>query len=351
MDYCNPAHVVAALIEAGKRKAALSVSDILFVARFRGQSSPLRPNSQSRRPFKRDSPLVGALIFPVGFVMIVLLNLELVTGSFAVMPMAQMDGAVRFSDTLRNWGWSFFGQFGGQPDLRCHGVGRIDNVRHNAGRRRGRSHRRHRRCQDAGFCGTWRRRVGRGVHQGNALQLDGLHGCRHGRRCSVHGLKDRRGLDSDLHLLRIRVRACRRQYVRYSRRHAAGRQDDCRIVVALESDSRDARKSVWRHAVHRTGSVFDLSRATKQVDFTAARRGGIRDLIGGWGNRAHPLRQHQIRCGNTRSAAARPDPHRLVACLGLDQELHFADVVIAFQGKRQIDVQDIAKAGTGVAES
>jgi formate/nitrite transporter FocA (FNT family) len=36
--------------------------------------------------------LVGALIFPVGFVMIVLLGLELVTGSFALVPLAVMRG-------------------------------------------------------------------------------------------------------------------------------------------------------------------------------------------------------------------------------------------------------------------
>jgi formate/nitrite transporter FocA (FNT family) len=33
-------------------------------------------------------PIVGAVIFPVGFVLIVLLGLELVTGNFALLPVA-----------------------------------------------------------------------------------------------------------------------------------------------------------------------------------------------------------------------------------------------------------------------
>ncbi len=113
MDYCNPANVVAALIEAGKRKAALSVSDILIRGALSGAILAIATELAITAAIQTGLPLVGALIFPVGFVMIVLLNLELVTGSFAVMPMAQMDGAVRFSDALRNWGWSFLGNLAG----------------------------------------------------------------------------------------------------------------------------------------------------------------------------------------------------------------------------------------------
>jgi formate/nitrite transporter len=113
MDYCNPADVVAALIEAGKRKVGLSVSDLLVRGALSGAILAIATELAITAAIQTGLPLVGALIFPVGFVMIVLLNLELVTGSFAVMPMAQMDGAVRFSDTLRNWGWSFLGNLAG----------------------------------------------------------------------------------------------------------------------------------------------------------------------------------------------------------------------------------------------
>ncbi|HEY6618851.1 MAG TPA: formate/nitrite transporter family protein, partial [Steroidobacteraceae bacterium] len=113
MDYCNPASVVSALIEAGKRKASLSVADILVRGAISGAILAIATELAITAAIQTGLPLVGALIFPAGFVMIVLLNLELLTGSFAVMPMAQMDGAVHFSDTLRNWGWSFLGNLAG----------------------------------------------------------------------------------------------------------------------------------------------------------------------------------------------------------------------------------------------
>jgi formate/nitrite transporter len=54
-------------------------------------------------------PIVGALIFPVGFVMIVLLGLELVTGSFALLPLAALRRQATLGTVLVNWSWVFVG--------------------------------------------------------------------------------------------------------------------------------------------------------------------------------------------------------------------------------------------------
>jgi len=53
--------------------------------------------------------MVGAIIFPVGFVMIVLLGLELVTGSFALLPLASLEGKSRWGAVISNWSWVFLG--------------------------------------------------------------------------------------------------------------------------------------------------------------------------------------------------------------------------------------------------
>src|SRR5207247_816653 len=53
--------------------------------------------------------LAGALIFPVGFVMIVLLGLELVTGSFAVVTLARIDRRRSASQVIANLSWVFLG--------------------------------------------------------------------------------------------------------------------------------------------------------------------------------------------------------------------------------------------------
>src|SRR5262249_41615739 len=52
-------------------------------------------------------PLVGAIIFPVGLIMIVLLGLELITGSFALLPLPWLDGQASGASILANWGWVF----------------------------------------------------------------------------------------------------------------------------------------------------------------------------------------------------------------------------------------------------
>jgi formate/nitrite transporter len=54
-----------------------------------------------------NTPLVGALVFPVGFVMIVLLGLELVTGSFAVTTLAAVSGRQSWTAVLANLAWVF----------------------------------------------------------------------------------------------------------------------------------------------------------------------------------------------------------------------------------------------------
>src|SRR5439155_1187203 len=50
-----------------------------------------------------------AIIFPVGFVMLVLLGFELATGNFALLPAAWMDQRISGGAMLRNWAWVYVG--------------------------------------------------------------------------------------------------------------------------------------------------------------------------------------------------------------------------------------------------
>src|SRR5271155_799027 len=56
-----------------------------------------------------DQPLVGALIFPVGLILIVLLGLDLVTGSFGLLPLPWIENDTESKTMLANWGWVFVG--------------------------------------------------------------------------------------------------------------------------------------------------------------------------------------------------------------------------------------------------
>jgi formate/nitrite transporter len=56
-------------------------------------------------------PWIGSFIFPFGFASIVLFGMELVTGNFALLPMAVWAGKTTWSKTFRNWIWVWIGNF------------------------------------------------------------------------------------------------------------------------------------------------------------------------------------------------------------------------------------------------
>lgn len=58
-------------------------------------------------------PIVGALCFPVGFVMLVMLGLELATGNFALMPVGLMSRDIGWRDLARSWTWVYVGNLAG----------------------------------------------------------------------------------------------------------------------------------------------------------------------------------------------------------------------------------------------
>jgi formate/nitrite transporter len=109
MDYVVPRQLVADMLEAARKKAALSVRDLMIrgilAGVFLGYATSLVMVVLSQGL----PPIVGAILFPVGFVMLVLLGLELATGNFALLPAGLLSGDVRFGDLLRNWGWVYFG--------------------------------------------------------------------------------------------------------------------------------------------------------------------------------------------------------------------------------------------------
>ena len=66
-------------------------------------------NPRLHRTIQTGLDIIGAIIFPAGFVMILLLNLELVTGSFAIMPLAKFRDKTTTSLVIRNLTLAFIG--------------------------------------------------------------------------------------------------------------------------------------------------------------------------------------------------------------------------------------------------
>lgn len=109
MDYIKPLEVVKAMLAAGDTKAGLPVKDLLIRGILSGALLGFATSLAITAATQTGVPLVGALVFPVGFVMIVLLGLELVTGSFAVVMLAGVDGRRQWSRVSANLFWVFTG--------------------------------------------------------------------------------------------------------------------------------------------------------------------------------------------------------------------------------------------------
>ncbi|HYM13630.1 MAG TPA: formate/nitrite transporter family protein [Bryobacterales bacterium] len=109
MDYVNPTELVTEALQLAKKKAALPVRDLMIrgilAGVFLGYATSLALVILSQGL----PAILGAALFPGGFVMLVLLGFELATGNFALLPAGLLAGEVRLRELLRNWGWVYLG--------------------------------------------------------------------------------------------------------------------------------------------------------------------------------------------------------------------------------------------------
>jgi len=109
MAYVKPDTVVEQMIQAGAQKSRLPVRDLLVRGFLAGALLGFATTLAFTASLQTRVGLVGALVFPVGFVMIVLLGMELVTGNFAVVPLAVREQRATVSALMSNWSWVFVG--------------------------------------------------------------------------------------------------------------------------------------------------------------------------------------------------------------------------------------------------
>ena len=109
MDYVSPKGLVEDAITLAEKKAALGVGDMLIRGALSGVFLGFATSLAVVVTAQGLPPIVGALLFPVGFVILVLLGLELATGNFALLPAGVAAGKVSYRRLLRNWGWVYAG--------------------------------------------------------------------------------------------------------------------------------------------------------------------------------------------------------------------------------------------------
>ncbi len=112
-DYVKPAAVADAMVESGVVKAALPILDLLVRGGLAGAYLAFVTSMAFLLFAQTGQFVVGALLFPAGFALIVVLGMELLTGNFAILPAALFAGRIGVGGVLRNWSLVFVGNLVG----------------------------------------------------------------------------------------------------------------------------------------------------------------------------------------------------------------------------------------------
>jgi formate transporter len=113
MDQMKPGELISALVDSATQKTALRPRDLIIRGALAGALLGVSSAFATYATVQTGLPIVGAVLFPVGFAMIVLLGLELVTGAFGIVPMGLHAGRVKPASVLPNWSWIFVGNLFG----------------------------------------------------------------------------------------------------------------------------------------------------------------------------------------------------------------------------------------------
>lgn len=115
MSYLEPNEFVSKMVDAGESKVFMSTKDTFIRAFMAGAILGLAAVFAITVATNTGSPLLGAVLFPVGFMMLYLMKFDLLTGVFTLVPLAVLDKrpGVTVNQMLRNWGFVFVGNFAG----------------------------------------------------------------------------------------------------------------------------------------------------------------------------------------------------------------------------------------------
>jgi len=115
MSYIEPSEFAVKMVDAGESKMLMSAKDTLIRAFMAGAILALAAMFAITVATKTGSPLLGAILFPVGFIMLYLMKFDLLTGVFMLVPLALLDKrpGANMNQLLRNWGLVAIGNLGG----------------------------------------------------------------------------------------------------------------------------------------------------------------------------------------------------------------------------------------------
>ncbi len=113
MDYRSPTEFVKLMVDSGESKIFMAPRDVLIRAVMAGGILAIAVAVAVTTAVQTGLPIVGALVFPVGFAILNLMGFDLLTGVFALAPLAVLDkrAGATAGGVFKNWGLVALGNF------------------------------------------------------------------------------------------------------------------------------------------------------------------------------------------------------------------------------------------------
>ncbi|MGH8968051.1 MAG: formate/nitrite transporter family protein, partial [Actinomycetes bacterium] len=115
MSYVIPQDFVSQMIAVGEKKLFMSARDTLIRSFMGAALLTMGAALAVTISTNTGNPLLGAVFFPIGFILLYLMGYDLLTGVFTMLPfavLARRPGAT-WRGMLRVWGLVFCGNFAG----------------------------------------------------------------------------------------------------------------------------------------------------------------------------------------------------------------------------------------------
>lgn len=113
MSYLVPSEFVTKMVDAGESKIYMATRDAFIRAYMAGAILAIAAVFAVTVAVQTGYPIIGAILFPVGFCILYLMGFDLLTGVFVLTPLALFDKrpGVTLGGVFRHWGIVFMGNF------------------------------------------------------------------------------------------------------------------------------------------------------------------------------------------------------------------------------------------------
>ena len=123
MAYIAPSEFVTKMVDAGESKLLMSTRDTLIRSYMAGAILALAAAFAVTITVNTGNPLLGAVLFPVGFVMLYLLGFDLLTGVFTLVPLGLFITSIALPAWVMLIYWGALQLLGGFTSIGAEGGG------------------------------------------------------------------------------------------------------------------------------------------------------------------------------------------------------------------------------------